>query len=171
MWAKYDTSRPEALFRISTLIGIAIVTLFVGVLAILVLGALTSCFPGARSAANPAARRLVAGPTAAAIVAVVGGALTFKGLIGVARGALPRGLLGTLPSESPNRLATTIPAVAGLQGGVMFVLLALALIGVTVHLWLGLDKPWLKAAVAGGAADDACCRWGPERPASRSRRR
>ena len=149
MWAKYDTSRPEALFRISTLIGIAIVTLFVGVLAILVLGALTSCFPGARSAANPAARRLVAGPTAAAIVAVVGGALTFKGLIGVARGALPRAF-SDAPVGIPESVATTIPAVAGLQGGVMFVLLALALIGVTVHLWLGLDKPWLKAAVAGG---------------------
>ena len=149
MWEKYDPSMPEALFRISTLIGIAIITLFVGVLAVLVTGALTACFPGARSAADPAARRLVAGPTAAAAVAVVGAALAFKGAVGLARGALPRAF-SDAPVGIPEAAATAIPGVAGLQGGVILVLMALALIGVTIDLWLGLGKPWQKALVAAG---------------------
>ena len=149
MWEKYDPSMPEALFRISTLIGIAIVTLFVGVLAVLVTGALTACFPGARSAADPAARRLVAGPTAAAAVAAVGAALAFKGAVGLARGALPRAF-SDAPVGIPEAAATAIPGVGTLQGGVMLVLMALALIGVAVHLWVGLGKAWLKALVAAG---------------------
>ena len=148
-WARYVTSMPEALFRISTMIGIAIVTLLVGTLAVLVMGSLAACFPTARAVADPAARRSVAGSTAAAALAVVGAALTVRGAFAFARGLAPKAF-SDVPVGIPGALATAIPGLAALEGGVMLVLLFLALAGVAIHLWLGLGKPWLKALFAAG---------------------
>ncbi|MBZ5588736.1 MAG: CPBP family intramembrane metalloprotease [Acidobacteriia bacterium] len=148
-WARYVTSDPEALFRIQTMIGIAIVSLLVGTLAVLVMGALAACFPAARAVADPSARRPVAGPTVAAALAVVGAALTVKGAFAFIRAAAPKAF-SDAPVGIPGALATAIPALATLEDGVMLVLLFLALIGITIHFWLGLGKPWLKALVALG---------------------
>ena len=148
-WARYEVSMPESLFRISTLIGIAIITLFVGALAVLATGALAACFPAARAVTDPAARRPAAGATAAAALAVVGAALAVKGAFAFLRGAAPTAF-SDAPVGIPGAVATAVPAVASLEGGAMLALLLLALTGVAIHLWQGLAKPWLKplAAVA-----------------------
>ncbi|HVN76627.1 MAG TPA: type II CAAX endopeptidase family protein [Thermoanaerobaculaceae bacterium] len=148
-WVKYVTSMPEALFRVSILIGLAVVTLLIGVLAVLVAGALAACFPAARAAADPAARRAVAGPTAAAALAVLGASLALHGAVGLARGALPTAF-SDAPVTLPGAVATVLPAVGSLEEGVILLLLLLAFAGTALHLWLGLGKPWLKALVVAG---------------------
>jgi Type II CAAX prenyl endopeptidase Rce1-like len=147
VWANYPVSTPEALFRLSTLIGMAILTLLLAAMTVLVLGTLASCFPAARAAVSPVSRRPVAGATAASALAVVGGALALQGLVAVARNALPKAF-SDAPVGIPGSTATVLPALGGLEGPLVAALLILGLVGVALHLWAGLTGVWVKALVA-----------------------
>jgi membrane protease YdiL (CAAX protease family) len=146
-WASYPVSTPEAVFRLSALIGMAILTLLLAAATVLVLGTLASCFPAARAAVSPDARRPVAGSTAAAALAAVGGALLLQGLVGLARGAFPLAF-SDAPVGIPGSVATALPALAGLAAALLKALLILGAIGVAVHIWSALDAAWLKALFA-----------------------
>ena len=146
-WAGYNVSTPEALFRTQSLFQHAIGTLLYAALTVLVLGTLTSCFPSARAAASPAARRPVAGATAAAALAVVGAYLALRGLVGFVRSAVPRAF-SDAPVGIPESVATALPALGGLEGPLMGFLMLLALVGLALHLWRGVAKPWLKVLFA-----------------------
>jgi len=148
-WSRYDVAMPEALFRASAIIGLALVTLFYGAIAVLVLGTLASCFPAARAVANPLARRPAAGATAGAALAVVGVALALRGVVAFVQSAVPKAF-SDAPVGIPDSVATAVPAVSALDGPLMAVLLFLGLIGIAVHLWSGLGKTWLKAIFAVG---------------------
>jgi hypothetical protein len=149
MWAQYPPSTPEALFRVSTLIGLAIGALLVATLAVLVLGALLACFPGARAAANPAARRPVAAVTAAAAAAAVGAALVLRGAVAWARAAWPTAF-SDAPVGVPGSVASAFPALGGVAGPVVQTLLILGVAGLAIHLWSGLGTRRLKALYAAG---------------------
>ncbi len=149
VWAQYPPSTPEALFRISALIGLAIGALFFATFAVLVLGALAACFPGARAAASPAARRPVAAATAAAAVAVVGAALVFRGVVDWARAAWPTAFPDA-PVGLPGAVASALPALGGLVGPVLQAVLLLGVAGLAIHLWRELGTRWLRALYALG---------------------
>jgi hypothetical protein len=148
-WARYSVAMPEALFRTSALIGIAIVTIFYAAIAILVLGAIASCFPAARAVVTPTARRPVATATAAAALAVVGAMLALEGVVAFVRSAAPKAF-SDAPIGIPESVATAVPALAGLGGTLVAAMVLLGLIALALHLWGGLGKPWLKAVFAAG---------------------
>lgn len=148
-WARYNVSMPEALFRTTSFIGMAIMTLFYAAFAVLVLGTLASCFPETRAVASPPARRPVAGASAAAALAAVGAYLALRGLVAFTRTAVPRAF-SDAPVGIPEPVATALPGLAALQGPLLAGLLLLCLVGLALHLWRGLAKPWLKALFAAG---------------------
>ena len=88
-------------------------------------------------------------PTAAAALAALGASLTLHGAVGLARGAVPKAF-SDAPVGIPGTTATVLPAVASLEQGGMLVLLLLAFAGVTIHLWRGLGRAWLKPLFAAG---------------------
>jgi hypothetical protein len=149
VWARYDVSMPEATFRVASLVGVAILTLFFAAFAVLVLGTLASCFPDARAAVSPASRRPVAGVTAAATLGVIGAYLALRGLVGFVRSAVPRAF-SDAPVGIPESVATALPVLGSLNGPLMGFLLGLGLVGLALHLWRGLAKPWLKVLYAAG---------------------
>jgi membrane protease YdiL (CAAX protease family) len=149
VWATYSVSMPEALFRTTSVIGMAILTLVFAALAVLVLGTLASCFPAARAVADPSARRPAAGASAAAALAFVGAVLALRGLVAFVLKAVPRAF-SDAPVGIPESVATALPALAGLEGPLMAGLLLLGLVGLTLHLWREVVKPWLKALFAAG---------------------
>ncbi len=146
-WASYHVSMPEGTFRLSTLIGMAVVALFAAAATVLVIGTLASCFPGAGAAASPRSRRPVAGATAGAALAVVGGALALEGLSAFVRNAIPTAF-SDAPVGIPGSVATLLPALAGLGGRLLLASLGLGVVGVAVHVWTGVPKAWLKALLA-----------------------
>jgi hypothetical protein len=148
-WSRYDVSMPEALFRTTSLIGMAIVTLLFAGFAVLALGTLVSCFPDARAAASPPSRRPAAAATALGALAVVGGSLALQGLVSFARGAVPRAF-SDAPVGIPGSVATALPALGGLDGPLLSFLTFLGLAGLAIHLWRGLRNPWLNALFAAG---------------------
>jgi hypothetical protein len=149
VWARYIVSMPEALFRTTSIIGMAILTLFCAAFAVLVLGTLASCFPETRAVASPPTRRPVAGASAAAALAAVGAYLTLRGLVAFTRNAVPRAF-SDAPVGIPEPVATALPGLAALQGPLLAGLVLLGLVGLALHLWRGLAKPWLKALFAVG---------------------
>jgi hypothetical protein len=140
---------PEALFRTTSVVGMAILTLLVAAITVLVLGTLAACFPAARAVAVPAARRPAAAATAAAALAVVGAFLALRGVAAFALKAVPRAF-SDAPVGIPESVATALPAIAELEGPLMAGLLLLGLVGLTLHLWQGVAKPWLKVLLAAG---------------------
>ncbi|MDD5564701.1 MAG: type II CAAX endopeptidase family protein, partial [Thermoanaerobaculaceae bacterium] len=148
-WAQYPPSTPEALFRVSMLIGLAIGALFFATLAVLVLGALSVCFPGARATAIPAARRPVAAATAAAAAAAVGAALVLRGALAWARAAWPTAF-SDAPVGVPAAVASAFPALGGLGGPAVRAMLLLGVVGLAIHVWRGLATRWLRALFAAG---------------------
>jgi len=148
-WAQYNAAWPEALFRTSTLVGLAIVVLLAAAAACLALGTMASCFPAVAAGLGPAARRRVAAVSAAAALAAVGAILLLRGVGALALSAVPRAFPDA-PVRIPTDAATALPALAVLGTRVWSALLLLALVAVAVHLWRALGKPWHRAALAAG---------------------
>ena len=146
-WASYRVSDPEAVFRVSALIGVAIVTVLSTALIVLVLGTLAACFPLALAVVRPGSRRPVAGATAAAALAVVGGALALGGGEAFARAALPKAFADA-PVGIPASVAALLPALAELGTRMLMAVAALGLVEVAIHVWRELGRRWLKAALA-----------------------
>ena len=97
----------------------------------------------------PAARRPAAVATAAAALALVGAFLALRGVAAFALKAVPRAF-SDAPVGIPESVATALPALAGLEGPLMAGLLLLGLVGLTLHLWRGVAKPWLRVLFAAG---------------------
>jgi hypothetical protein len=148
-WAQYDTAWPEALFRTSTMIGLAIVVLLASAAGCLALGALTSCFPTAAAGLGSASRRRVAAVSAGSALAVVGASLVLSGVVALALSAVPRAFPDA-PVRIPGDVATAIPAFAALGTRLWSAVLMLALVGLALHLWQVLVEAWQRVALVVG---------------------
>jgi hypothetical protein len=144
LWAEYPSAQPEALFRTSTLVVLAISVLLQGAVAVLALGTLAACFPIARAFTQPAARRSVAGSSIAAALTLLGALLMVDGIAAFALARFPRAF-SDAPISIPTAAATALPAVAGLGGRLFLAVLLLTLAGLAIHRWHELRQGWVRA--------------------------
>jgi hypothetical protein len=144
LWAEYPTAQPEALFRTSTLVVVAISVLLQGAMVVLALGTLAACFPAARALTQPAARRSVAGSSIAAALTLLGALLMVDGIAAFALARFPRAF-SDAPISIPTAAATALPAVAGLGGRLFLAVLLLTLAGLAIHRWHELRQGWVRA--------------------------
>jgi hypothetical protein len=149
VWASYDTAWPESMFRTSAVIGMSIAVLFQGAGAVLALGTLAACFPGAAGLMKRAARRSGAAGALLAVLAALGAAAALGGIVDLARAQWPR-LFPDAPIGVPDAVATALPGLAGLAGSLLPAIMMLALMGVAIHLWTHSRRPAMRALLLAG---------------------
>jgi len=148
-WAQYPTSMPEALFRVSLLLGVGVTVVLLVAMIFLALGVLAACFPRAVAVTVREARRPAAASAIWVALAALGAWTTVTGLVALARGAVPS-LFPDVPVSLPTDVATAVPALAGLGGAVTMALFLLALAALAAHLWQDVPGGALRALLAAG---------------------
>ncbi len=131
-WQQYMTAWPLATFRAWMLLGLGVALVFQAVAAVAALAVIAATCPSAVAAFSPAARTRVAASSVGAALAVVGAVLLAKGGVAVARALAPR-LFPDAPVAIPETVATALPALAGLGGQAMAMVLVLAAVAVASH--------------------------------------
>jgi hypothetical protein len=150
-WAQYPTSMPEALFRVSLLIGFAVSVVLLVALMVLALGVLAVCFPHAMALTVREARRPVAASAVWVALAALGTFTTVTAVVALVRGVAPR-LFPDVPIAVPAEVATAAPALAALGSAATLALFLLTLAALAAHLWRGVPRPLLRALLACGFA-------------------
>ncbi|MBP1621529.1 MAG: Abortive infection protein, partial [Acidobacteria bacterium] len=147
-WVQYQTSMPEALFRVSLLLGFAVTAVLLVAMIVLALGTLAACFPQAVAVTVRDARRPVAASAAWVALAVLGAWSVLSAIKALALAAAPR-LFPDLPVGVPSEVATALPGVAALGGATTRALFTLAVAALAAHLWQRVGRlplRWLLAA-------------------------
>jgi len=107
-WAQYQTSMPEALFRVSLLLGFAVTAVLLVAMIVLALGTLAACFPQAVAITVRAARRGAGASAAWVALAVLGAWSVLAGVKALVLAAAPR-LFPDVPVGVPSEVATALP--------------------------------------------------------------
>jgi hypothetical protein len=140
---------PEALFRVSLLLGVGVTVVLLVAMIFLALGVLAACFPRAVAVTVREARRPAAASAVWVALAALGAWTTVTGLVALARGAVPS-LFPDVPVSLPTDVATAVPALAGLGGAATMALFLLTLAALAARLWQDVPGGALRALLAAG---------------------